>query len=259
MSPPDCTWLRGPPIAHRGLHDVHDGRPENSCAAFQAAIAAGYAIELDVRMTRDGNAAVFHDETLERLTEATGPLRHRTTEELRRLTLQGTSETIPMLADVLTLVRGRVPLLIEIKAPTRRIGRLEQRIVDDLRRYSGPLALQSFNPICLRWLRDHAPEMCRGLLSADYMKIDRHIPTKFSPSWASRFALKHLLAAPFLRPHFIAYEVNALPGLAPALAKLLGLPLVAWTVSSERHLEISSAYADNIIFEGVVPPLRRAS
>ncbi len=252
----NARWLRDMPVAHRGLHDVGQSVPENSLAAFAAAADAGYAIELDLRMSRDGEAVVFHDETLERLTSCEGPLRHRSAADLRRIPLLGGAHMIPTLPDVLDLVRGRAPLLIEIKAPTRRVGRLEAHVAALLQSYSGPFAIQSFNPLCVRWFRDNAPEIHRGLLSARYSEKDLST-AKFAPSALTRFALRHLLTVPSVAPHFVAYEVDALPALAPWITKHLGLPLLAWTVRSERQREIGARHADNIIFEGFRPPLRR--
>ena len=258
---PDRRWLSTVPIAHRGLHDAASGIPENSLSAFAAAVAEGYAIELDLRLSRDGAAVVFHDETLGRMTRATGAVHDRTVEELNKINLVGSGETIPTLAQVLTQVNARVPLLIEIKAPTRYVGKLEATVAEGLRDYRGSCAVQSFNPLCIGWFRQHAPEICRGLLSADFsdkpiMNTAKFAP-KFMPAAAERFALRHLLSAPFVHPHFIGYDVDALPALAPWITKHLGLPLLAWTVRSERQREIGAAHADNVIFEGYRPALRR--
>lgn len=250
MSAHNHAWLRQTPIAHRGLHDIAHGIVENSLSAFRAAIAAGYAIELDLQPSVDGEAMVFHDETLDRLTEASGKVSARSAQELSALKLAGSSDTIPKLAQVLDLVAGKVPLLVEIKAWTRRVGDLEARTAELLRDYRGPVAVQSFNPLTLRWYRRHAPVIPRGLLSTDYRAA---VP--FRLSRRTRFALRHLLTAPVIRPHFIAYDVHALPALAPKIARALGLPLIAWTVASEQERRIGARYADNIIFEGFRAPL----
>ncbi len=250
MSARDHSWLRRTPIAHRGLHDIAQGIVENSLSAFRAAIAAGYAIELDLQPSIDGEAMVFHDETLDRLTEASGKVSLRSARALSSLKLDGSTDTIPTLAQVLDLVAGRVPLLIEIKAWTRRVGNLEARAAELLRDYAGPVAVQSFNPLTLRWYRRNAPVIPRGLLSTDY-----RAPVPFRLSRRARFMLRHLLTAPAIRPHFIAYDVRALPALAPWIARALGLPLIAWTVASEQEWRIGARYADNIIFEGFRAPL----
>jgi glycerophosphoryl diester phosphodiesterase len=249
MSAREHSWLRRTPIAHRGLHDIAQGIVENSLSAFRAAIAAGYAIELDLQPSSDGEAVVFHDETLDRLTEASGKVSERGARELAQFKLDGTGDTIPVLAQVLDLVAGRVPLLIEIKDWTRRVGGLEARVAELLRHYNGPAAVQSFNPLSMRWFRDYAPVIPRGLLSTDYRTPVPRL------SGRARFMLRHLLTAPVIRPHFIAYDVRALPALAPRIARALGLPLIAWTVASEQEWRIGARYADNIIFEGFRAPL----
>lgn len=258
---PDRSWLKTLPIAHRGLHDTASGIPENSLPAFAAAISAGYAIELDVRLSRDGAPIVFHDETLARMTGTSSAVHDGTAEELNKINLVGSSETIPTLAQVLAHVKARVPLLVEVKAPTRHVGTLEMAVALLLRDYRGPYAVQSFNPLCIGWFRDHAPEICRGLLSTNFgdkpvMNTAKFAPG-FVPTGAERFALRHLLTIPFVRPDFIGYDVDALPALAPWITKHLGLPLLAWTVRSERQREIGAAHADNVIFEGYRPALRR--
>jgi glycerophosphoryl diester phosphodiesterase len=250
MSVRDHAWLRRTPIAHRGLHDGATGIVENSLSAFRAAIAAGYAIELDLQESADGEAVVFHDETLDRLTEASGRISERSATELSSLRLGRSADTIPTLAQVLELVAGHVPLLIEIKAWTRKVGNLEARVAELLKSYDGPVAVQSFNPLTLRWYRRNAPVIPRGLLSTNYRA---HIP--FGISRRYRFALRHLLTAFLIRPHFIAYDVHALPALAPRIARALGLPLIAWTVASDEERRIGARYADNIIFEGFRAPL----
>jgi glycerophosphoryl diester phosphodiesterase len=250
MSRFDLSWLCRTPIAHRGLHDAKAGIVENSLSAFRAAIASGYAIELDLQPSRDGEAMVFHDETLERLTEAQGRVNAHDAGALRALRLRGTGDTIPTLKEVLDLVAGKVPLLIEIKAWTRRVGLLEARAATHLRDYRGPVAVQSFNPLSLRWYRHNVPVIPRGLLSTDYRAA-----TPCALTRRERFALRHLLAAPVIRPHFIAYDVRALPALAPRIARALGLPLIAWTVASDEERRIGARYADNIIFEGFRAPL----
>jgi len=145
------------PLAHRGLHDIADGRPENSRAAIRAAIDAGYGVEIDVQMSADGTAMVFHDHALDRLTEAKGALRVRTAAQLRAIPLSGGEEGIPDLEEVLDLVAGRVPVLIEVKdqdgAMGPGVGALETAVAQAVDGYAGPLALMSFNPHSVASLR----------------------------------------------------------------------------------------------------------
>lgn len=247
-------WLRQTPIAHRGLHNQREAIIENSISAFRAAVEAGYAIELDLQVSSDGEAVVFHDLSLERLTSQRDAVSDRKARDLSKTRLRGSDDCIPLLAEVLDLVVGRVPLLIELKAWTRQIGRLEERTATLLRDYKGPFAVQSFNPFCIRWFRDFAPEIPRGLLSTHYRET-----YGYELSRRARFMLRHLLMAPMLRPDFIAYDVNALPAMAPSIARRLGLPVLAWTVANEHQMKVGSAYADNIIFEGFRAPFPKGA
>lgn len=236
------AWLWRRPIAHRGLHDA--ARPENSLAAFEAAAQAGYPIELDVHRTADGAAVVFHDEDLERMTGRVGTVSSTTLAELRGLTLGGTDEHIPSLDDVLARVRGRVPILVEIKTRAP-VGPLEQAVRDALRRRPGTYAVQSFDPWSMLWMRRHAAELPRGMLSSDF--ADEDLPRHHV------LALRHLLLAPRVRPSFVGYELRALPQRASTLLRELGVPLLAWTVRSEAELQRARTLADNVIFERVRP------
>jgi glycerophosphoryl diester phosphodiesterase len=236
------AWLRQRPVAHRGLHDA--ARPENSPAAFEAAAQAGFPIELDVHLTADGAAVVFHDEDLLRMTGRAGRVADATLAELRALPLLGTAERIPSLDDVLARVHGRVPLLVELKARAP-YGPLEQAVRDALRRHPGAHAVQSFDPWSLVWLRRHAPELPRGMLSCDF--ADEDLPAH------QKVLLRNLVLAPHVRPSFIGYDLHALPHWAPMRLRALGLPLLAWTVRSAEDLVRARALVDNVIFEHVRP------
>lgn len=225
-------WLTRIPIAHRGLHDNAAGIIENSLSAFSAAMAAGYAIELDLRLSRDGEAMVFHDPALERLTEEKGAVASHAAKRLTALTLKGGTDRIPALPAVLDLVQGRVPLLLELKAEEGPIGALETRVADLLASYAGDVAIQSFNPEVIAWFRAHARPILRGLLARN---------------------LRDLLTPPIFASQFIAYDVTALPAPGLSLARRMGLPVIAWTVKDERTWSIGAAHADNIIFEGIRP------
>ncbi|MBE9140101.1 glycerophosphodiester phosphodiesterase [Nodosilinea sp. LEGE 07088] len=225
-------WITNRPIAHRGLHR---GRtvPENSLAAFEAAIATNHPIELDVQLLADGHLAVFHDRDLRRLTGKKARLADQTLDSLKRYRLYDTDQTIPSLAEVLACIDGRVPLLIEIKNE-KQVGPPEQALLKTLVGYQGELAVQSFNPRSLQWLKRHAPEIMRGQLASK--------PQKFLRS--------HLLLTWASRPHFIAYNVKALPTLSTTLARhYFNCPLLAWTVRSQTDCAKAHQYADNYIFD----------
>ncbi|MFN3389380.1 MAG: glycerophosphodiester phosphodiesterase family protein, partial [Allosphingosinicella sp.] len=158
----DLARLIALPFAHRGLHGP--GVPENSRAAFRAAIAAGHGIELDVRASGSGAVYVFHDETLERLTDGTGAFLDLTPAALAATRLRGCDEAVPALSEALALIAGRVPLLVEVKAPRRRIAPLCAAVEAALAGYEGPVAVMSFNPEVARWFSAHAPQRLRGLV-----------------------------------------------------------------------------------------------
>jgi len=235
-------WLRERPIAHRGLHD--DLRPENSLAAFEAAATAGYPIELDVHLSADGHVVVFHDVTLDRLTGGPGAVADTPLAELLLRRLLSSDQTIPSLDQVLALVAGRVPVLVELKPPPR-VGPLEHAVCEVLGRHPGDYAVQSFDPYSMLWMRRHAPHLPRGMLAADMR--DEDLPLHHAT------ALRNLLLAPRVRPDFIAYELWSLPYWAPRAWQRLGRPLVAWTVRDEGGLARARALADNVIFEYVRP------
>jgi glycerophosphoryl diester phosphodiesterase len=248
MSAP--AWLTARPIAHRGLHDVAHGVVENTLPAFEAAVAGNYAIELDVQPSADGEAVVFHDETLDRLTEGRGPVAALDLAALRSVRFKGTDARIPTLAEVLDAVAGRVPVLVEIKHEGRSTRQLEARAVEILRSYSGPVGLMSFEPESVEVMRALAPEILRGIISMRYddAASERDIPT------LRRLWLRHLLHAPRTRPQFISYDVRGLPSAGPLLLRRLGVPLLTWTVRRPEQVAVARRYADQIIFEGLDPP-----
>lgn len=235
-------WIRSQPIAHRGLHNAARGIMENSLSAFEAAAANNYAIELDVLPSKDGEAIVFHDEDLARLCGRTERVRDLASSALRSIRLGGSSETIPMLGDVMASVAGRVPLLIEIKSDGV-VGILERRVGELIKTYKGPVAVQSFNPLSMAWFARHMPEVPRGQLSMRYTPRD-------AQGGFRRFALTNLLYSAISKPDFIAYEFAAIDTPAPRLARRLGLPLITWTVRKREDWDRMRDRADNLIFEG---------
>lgn len=236
------TWLRDRPIAHRGLHDAD--LPENSLPAFEAAVAAGYPIELDVRLLADETVVVFHDAELDRLTQVKGPLSARTVSDIAELKLLGTAAKIPTLRQVLACVAGRVPLLIELKS-RGRAGRLERAVWRELVGYRGAFAIQSFSPYSLAWFRVYAPHVLRGQLACDFR--DQDLPRHQVAT------LKRLLMHPLTGANFIAYDHACLPYWPATLARKVGLPVLAWTVKTEAEMAHALQYVDNVIFDGIRP------
>ncbi len=243
-----AAWLHSLPVAHRGLHDRAAGIPENSRAAFIAAAEAGYAMEFDIQVAADGVPMVFHDDTLDRMTGIKGRVDEWRSGDLRDLQLAGTAETIPTLGDVLRLIGGKVPLLIEVKAARGQSGPLEAATAALLDHYRGRFAIQSFDPRCVGWFKRHRPQVLRGQISMDY-RMDDEEPV---PLWQKWF-LTHMLFNRLTRPHFVAYDIRALPHRAVARARAAGIPALTWTVRSPSDRKRAAQYADNIIFEGFRP------
>lgn len=237
----DIDWIQSQPIAHRGLHST--SVPENSIAACQRAITEGYAIELDVRLSADNTPVVFHDETLSRLTETTGTVANHTWDELQDLRLAGTDKRIPRLQDVLELVDGAEPLCIEIKNDDRP-GELEAAVIGVLDNYDGPLAVQSFNPLSLGYIRTHRPRWPRGQLSGSFSQVD-------GLAYYEKFTLERLAANIHSRPQFIGYRCTDLPYWPVTAHQKLGLPILAWTVQTPAELQHARNHADNVIFEEI--------
>jgi glycerophosphoryl diester phosphodiesterase len=240
------AWDRlfSPPIAHRGLW-ARDGAPENSLGAFQAACAGGYGIELDVQLSADGEAMVFHDATLERMTRAEGRISDHTAADLAALRLAGTDETIPTLGDALTLVGHRAMVLIEVKTPAGEVGALEKRVHEVLIDHNGPTAVIGFNPYSHAWFAHHHPKILRGLDS--YAYADEAART-MAPELRRAFAsLEHVQIA---KPHFLALGLDMLPSAPADAMRRRGTPVVAWTVRSPAEWEGMRGHCDNLIFEG---------
>lgn len=232
-----------PPVAHRGLWSK-GGAPENSLAAFQAACQGGYGIELDVQLTADGEAVVFHDDDLQRMTGVQGRVRDRTLAELAKLTLAGTEERIPTLLETLAVVGRRAMIHVELKTPWGEVGPLEQKVHEALIDHAGPTCVIGFNPYSHAWFADRFPGVLRGLDSYDYKAGAPHL----GPEQRQAFArLEHVAIA---RPHFLALQGQMLPDPKAAELRAAGMPVVAWTVRDPLERERLTPHVDNIIFEG---------
>jgi glycerophosphoryl diester phosphodiesterase len=240
---PAWDLIFGPPIAHRGLWSPA-GPPENSLAAFEAACEAGYGIELDVQLSSDGEAMVFHDADLRRLTSAAGRISDHSAADIIQMRLAGWDETIPTLADTLTLVGRRAMVLVELKTPYGEVGPLEQRVHDILIDHAGPVSVIGFNPYSHAWFADRHPKMLRGLDSDSYADKARRI----APEQRRAFArLEHVALA---RPHFLALGLDMLPSAKADEMRGSGLPVVAWTTRSPDQWNAVKDHCDNHIFEG---------
>lgn len=237
------TWLVEYPIAHRGLHT--DEMPENSLGAFQNAIDNGYPIELDVHLTCDGTVVVFHDDSLARVTNKDGYVKNLTKDTLKDYSLFGTKYTIPTFKEVLDLVAGQVPILIEVKN-TGKVGELESALLKILKDYTGEYAIQSFNPYVLEWFKKNSPQIARGQL-AGYFKGEKL-------SFIKKFALKRMLLNKKIScPDFISYDARNVPN--RFVNKYKNLPLLVWCVRSQDEYLKKVKYCDNIIFENFEPKI----
>lgn len=229
-------------FAHRGLHTRDKRIPENSLAAFEAAASAGYGIELDVQLSSDGQVVVFHDNTLDRVCGIRSRVDEKTYDELHASSLCGTGETIPLFSDVLQCIRGRGPLIVELKTGkhNRELCRKTLRL---LRGYKGDVCIESFDPRIVMWFRFHAPKLVRGQLSCP--------PEDFAPAEASRpeaFVLGNCLMNFMGRPQFIAYEIGRKP-LTVKLSELMGAMRFCWT----SHEWVHEKKNDAVIFEFYKP------
>ncbi len=236
------------PLAHRALHDVTDGRPENSRAAISAAIAEGYGIEIDVQLSADGAAMVFHDYGLERLTGEKGTVRLRPAGDLAQIPLLGGDEGIPDLKEVLDLVAGQVPLVIELKDQDggmgKSIGALERATAEAVQGYDGLLAVMSFNPHSVAKMAELLPDIPRGLVTSAYRYEDWPLP---------RAICDHLRDIPDydrVAACFISHEVDDLAAPRVAALKDQGAMICCWTVCSVTIEAEARKIAHNITFEG---------
>ena len=244
------AWLTTRPIAHRGLHDKAARIVENTPAAAAAAIAASYAIECDVQLTRDGEAVVFHDDRLGRLLRARGTVSDRTALELADVSFRDGDDRVPSLGAYLALIAGRVPLICEIKGRFDGDTRLADRAVAVAEAYAGPLAFKSFDPAIIAHLRRRGASQPLGIVAErrysfrDWRFLSRN----------QRFGLANFLHFSESQPDFLSFCVEDLPCAVPMLCRMgLGMPVMGWTVRTPTQRETALRHADQIVFEGMRP------
>ena len=230
-------------FAHRGLHSRDKKTPENSLAAFKAAVSAGYGVELDVQLSKDGYVCVFHDDDLKRVCGKEGKIWDYTLAELREMRLCGTSETIPLFEEVLSVMGGKAPVICELKTGPRN-KELCGKTLALIKNYKGDICIESFDPTIVAWFRFRAPKLLRGQLSAPIDEYKDQGP-------ALGFALSHCLLNFLSRPHFIAYKIGPRP-LSVHLSEALGAMKVGWT----SHDAKSEAKRDAVIFEFYRPGIK---
>ncbi len=249
------AWLIVRPIAHRGLHDRASGVIENSASAARAAIAGNFAIECDVQISADGEAMVFHDETLERLCDAQGRVDALNAHALSQINLRGSDDVITPLPRFLELIAGRVPVIIEIKSEFSGDLKLAERTAHLAAAYDGPVALKSFDPRIMAHLqKNRAPlglsHIPLGMIAeAHYDDAEWNFLTR-----EEKHALANFLHWQDTQPDFLSYHVNDLPHAVPhLLRRAVGLPVMTWTVRSAVQLERAALWADQVVFEGWRP------
>ena len=238
------------PIAHRGYFDNEGPAPENSLPAFQATIDHGYCIEIDTQITADGTAVVLHDKSLLRTSGVDRNVEDMTDAELAECRLFDTDEKVPTFAEVLDLIDGQVPLLVEIKGEAGDdVASISAATYEQLKTYDGIYVVQSFNPFALQWFKDNAPDVPRGLLSKDF------IADPEGQSLVNRIALTPMLTNVLARPNFISYELKSSNQLTfQAMKNLTDLPCLAWTMKSQEELDAARAAGfDGFIFDSFEP------
>lgn len=243
---PDTSLFRKVYFAHRGLHDNAGDAPENSMAAFRKAVAAGLGMELDVQVTKDGVPVIFHDFKLERICGVEGKVADHTFEELQAYTLCQSKERIPRFSNLLEMVDGRVPLIVEIKAETADVSCCAA-IDKLLRAYQGAYCIESFNPMVLWWFRRNHGNVVRGQLSSNFRREGEYWNILY-------FAMTHLLFNFLTKPDFIAYnyKFSEEPG-RRICRHLYRHPAAAWTVRSEKDLQALKGKYDVFIFDSFLP------
>lgn len=243
---PDYTPLMDHYYAHRGLHDNKTDAPENSMKAFRKAVDAGYGIELDVQLTKDRIPVVFHDESLKRVCGVDGNVRDYTYEELQQFSLCGSEERIPLFSEFLKLVDGKVPLIIEIKI--HEDYKTVCQTADELiRGYKGDYCIESFNPLAVKWYKEHRPQVIRGQLSSRLAPKGEREPFLY-------FMSHYLLFNCVAKPDFIAYDHLHKGNISRTICQhLYGALSVAWTIKSQEQLDHSRKQFDLFIFEGFIP------
>jgi glycerophosphoryl diester phosphodiesterase len=234
----DIAWITKRPVAHRGYHDLNKTRWENTLSAFAAAVEKNYAIECDVHLSADGVPVIVHDNDLRRLTGSEGFVWQRTAAELTALRIGSTSEHLPTLAETLSLVAGRVPLVIELKGIAGHDAGLVARVAAQLRNYPGKAALMSFDHWLIRDFAKHAPGIPAGLTAYGGMQQEFEAHSAMLVNGIS----------------FVSYDVTALPNrFVSFVRERLAMPVISWTVRDQAALALSEAHADQMTFEGFDP------
>lgn len=243
---PDRTPLYGVLYAHRGLFDNKTDAPENSLPAFRKAVDAGYGIELDVQLSKDGIPVVFHDASLKRMCGIDGNVWEYNLAELKQMKLADSNATIPTFEEVLATVGGKVPLIIEYKLDVAQT-KVCELVNEMLLRYNGVYCIECFHPLALLWYRKHRPDIVRGQLCMEYWKEEKYRGNLLF------LLLSYLVTNVATRPDFIAYQHSDASNLSRRIARRLGALSVAWTIKSQEQLETARKHFDLFIFDSFIP------
>lgn len=238
----DREILNGLYIAHRGLHNIEKGIPENSIPAFKDAVLKGYAVEIDIHLTKDNKVVVFHDDTALRMCGVDKKICQMTLEEIKTLNLSSTGIKIPTLEECLETIDGKVPLLIEVKYDEGTSVKLCETAETLLKTYKGKYFIQSFYPQILYWYRKNRPDICRGQLSSAF------IGDKFYKKLSGCLIFNFLS-----RPDFVSYEHNFATHICRQLVTKLGAFPIGWTFENQNELDKGKKYFKSYIFENFIP------
>jgi len=241
----DLSWLVARPIAHRGLHDSASGIVENTESAFAAAIAGNYAIECDIQVTREGEAMVFHDETLGRLIQSKAQVRALCVAELKRLQYRSGGDRMQTLGELLEQVNGRVPLVIEVKSHWDDDNVLALRALKVLENYRGPYCLMSFDPNIIETVATYSPQTVRGIVGG--RAVDEYytmLPVE------RRIELRNFSHLARTRPHFVSFYFRDLPYAPVQRIRAAGHPILTWTIRNKTQAQAARRWSDQITFEG---------
>lgn len=240
-----ADFITARPIAHRGLHDIANGVVENTASAFAAAIAGGYAIECDLQLTRDGEAVVFHDDHLDRLTEGHGLVKDFTVAELKAIPVRHSQDRVQTLSELLAQVKGQVPLVIELKSHWDGDERLAARAIEVLKDYAGPYCLMSFDPDVIEAVRRRSPDTIRGIVA------ERATDSYYSTlPLARQLELRTFSHVGRTRPDFLSFYFEELPWAPVTALRAAGLPVISWTIRSPQQAATARRCSDQITFEG---------
>ena len=245
FTPRPMHEFKGWYYAHRGFHDNQSDAPENSAKAMRLAVENGYGIELDVQLTKDEQVVVFHDNNLKRVCGVDAPVNSMTYKELQQLRLLNSDEKIPLFSDVLKIIDGKVPLIMEVKMVDSKT-RVCELANEELKDYKGVYCMESFHPFAVRWYRKNRSDVVRGQLSSHFKKEGQK---EGFQEWLVHTLLVDVLG----RPDFVAYSHKSANNLSRNLTKMFGATAVAWTIRSQEELDRNRKKFDLFIFEGFRP------